>query len=197
MKVLFQSLVSLFLLISTEGFGATENSSVSVEDRIHALEETVEKLDVQVGLLKERTKILAGRTLISYLNTTYLQTEFHLLFPRGPTFTYPTDTGLGVCVGLGHYFLRNHAAEFNLDWNLYPAANALYRYEWRNRKNTINLGPIVGLKLKLGSQKPLDKYLDPREDLKSVYGIVGLGVGLPVGFSILQTQLLAFFNQHL
>jgi hypothetical protein len=53
------------------------------------------------------------------------------------------------------------------------------------------------LKAKLSDQKPLDKYLDPREELKSVYGVVGIGAGFPLGLSLVQSEILAFFNQQL
>jgi hypothetical protein len=184
------------LLISGMAF-SKESRNSQLEDRIRALEEAVEKLDVRLGLLNERSNVIAGRTQISYLDATYVKTGFHVLFPRGSTFNFSTDTGLGVFAGVGHYFGRNHVVDISLDWDLFPAATVQYRYEWRNTNQTINIGPIVGVKTKLATQRPLDNYLDARENLKSIYGVVGVGAGLPVGLSLVQTEILAYFNRQL
>jgi len=197
MKLTCHVLTALAFILVSKPVQSKENPGANIENRIRSLEEAVEKLDVRLGLLSERSNLIAGRTLVSYLDATYLQTGVHLLFPRGSSFSYSTDTGLGIYAGLGRYFGRNHAVDVNLDWDFFPAATVQYRYEWRNQNQTINLGPIVGVKLKLANQKPLDNYLDSREDLKSIYGVVGVGAGLPVGVSIVQTQILAFFNKQL
>jgi len=197
MNSLILRLASLVILLSSGFAVSKETGSSKLEERVRSLEEAVEKLDVQLGLLNERTQVIAGRTLISYLDATYIRTGFHVLFPRGSTFNYATDTGLGVFAGAGRYFGRNHGVDFTLDWDLYPSANLHYRYEWRNKNQTINIGPIVGAKIKISNQRPLDNYLDAKEELKSIYGIVGVGAGFPVGLSLVQTEILAVFNRQL
>jgi hypothetical protein len=197
MILLILRCLSLVILIFSGLAFSKESRNPQIEDRIRALEEAVEKLDVRLGLLNERSNVIAGRTQISYLDATYVKTGFHVLFPRGSTFNYPTDTGLGVFAGVGHYFGRNHVVDVSLDWDLFPAATVQYRYEWRNKDQTINIGPIVGVKTKLATQRPLDNYLDARENLKSIYGVVGVGAGFPVGLSLVQTEILAYFNRQL
>lgn len=195
LKIVF--LVLVLSAIVKPAFSKEAISASALENRVRNLEEAIEKLDVRLGLLSERSNLIAGRTLISYLDATYLQTGLHLIFPRGSTFSYSTDTGLGLYAGIGHYFGRNHALDINLDWDFYPAATLQYRYELRNQNQTINFGPIIGAKIKLANQRPLDNYLDSREGLKSVYGVVGVAAGLPVGLSVVQTQILALFNHQL
>lgn len=190
--------VVLFHLTSLVAIAETKTKTTSdLEKRIKTLEEEVEKLDVKIGILSERSNLLAERTQISFLNANYLRTGMTLIFPRGSTFSFPTDTGLGVFVGGGHYFGRSHVVDGSFDWDLYPALTLRYRYEWRNTNATLNMGPIIGVKAKLSNQKPLDKYLDSREELKAIYGVVGLGAGFPLGLSLVQTEILAFFNQQL
>lgn len=197
MKSSWLRCLSLVILIFSGEVFSKESRNAQIEERLRALEEAVEKLDVRLGLLNERSNIIAGRTQISYLDATYVKTGFHALFPRGSTFSFPTDTGLGVFAGVGHYFGRNHAVDVSLDWDLYPAVTLQYRYEWRNKDQTINIGPIVGVKTKLATQRPLDNYLDARENLKSIYGVAGVGAGFPVGLSLVQTEILAYFNRQL
>jgi len=189
-----KKLLILLVLLQVSPWAAFAET---VEKRIKRLEEEVEKLDLKIGLLTERSNLLAERTQISFLNASYIKTGLTLLFPRGANFSYSTDTGLGVFVGGGHYFGRNHVLDGSFDWDLYPALTLRYRYEWRNKNETLNIGPVIGLKAKLSDQKPLDKYLDPREELKSIYGVVGIGAGFPLGLSLVQTEILAFFNQQL
>ncbi|NBX93370.1 MAG: hypothetical protein EBQ85_09095 [Proteobacteria bacterium] len=188
----------LGLFFST-GLPATPKrpQTVSAEENIKKLESRIEQLETKVDLLSERSNLLAERTLIAFLNASYLKTGFNILFPRGSTFSFPTDTGLGVFVGGGHYFGRNHVVDGSFDWDLYPSLTLRYRYEWRNDNATLNLGPIVGVKIKLANQKPLDNFLDNRESLQSFYGVVGLGAGFPLGLSVVHSELLALFNQQL
>lgn len=192
-------LLWIILLIPNWVFSepAKQKSDVSVEQRIRSLEEAVEKLDLRLGVLSEKSNLIAGRTVISYLDAVYLRTGLNLLFPRRSTFSFPTDTGLGMYVGAGKYFGRNHVLDGGLDWDFYPAVSLRYRYEWRNQQGTVNVGPVAGLKVRLAQQRPLDNYLDSREELKAVYGVVGISAGFPLGLSVLQSEVLAFFNQQL
>jgi len=167
-----------------------------LEKRVRLLEENVEKLEVQVGMLTERSNLIAGRTLISFLDAWYLRTGLLLLFPKASTFKLRTDTGLGIYMGGGKYFGRNHVVDGGLDWDVFPSLTVRYRYEWRNKNQTLNLGPIVGLKTRIARQNPLDNFFDPSEQLNSVYGIAGIGAGFPVGLSIVQTEVLAYFNKQ-
>lgn len=167
-----------------------------LEKRVKLLEETVEKLEVQVGVLNERSNLIAGRTQISFLDAWYLRTGLLLLFPKSSTFSLRTDTGLGIFMGAGRYLGRNHVVDGGLDWDLYPSATLRYRYEWRNKNQTVNLAPILGIKTRIARQNPLDNFYDPAENLKGVYGIVGIGAGFPVGLTIVQAEVLTYLNRQ-
>lgn len=189
----------LLLFFCQGGWSETSNrnSGGNTEQRLKALEEAVEKLDVKLGLLSEKSNVIAGRTVISYLDAFYIRTGLNLLFPRGSTFSFPTDTGLGVHFGAGKYWGRHHVVDAGFDWDLYPALSVRYRYEWRNNQATVNLGPVIGFKARIARQRPLDNYLDSREELKPIYGVAGLSAGFPLGLSVMQTEVLAFFNHQL
>lgn len=168
----------------------------SLDERVKKIEEDLEKLDFKVGLLEEKSQVIAGKTQIAYTNAWYFRTGLNLLFPRGSTFTYATDTGLGVFVGVGKYLERNFVFDSTFDWNLYPAISLRFRYEWKNEKQTLNLGPVLGMKLRLAKQRPLDNFIDSREELRGILLQGGLGAGFPLGLSVVQTELLAEFNRQ-
>lgn len=184
---------TLFLIGLFCGIGLADTK---LEKRVRALEESIEKLEIQIGMLNERSNLIAGRTLISFLDSWYLRTGLLLLFPKSSTFNLRTDTGLGIFMGAGKYLGRNHVVDGAVDWDIYPSATVRYRYEWRNKNQTLNLGPIIGVKTRIARQNPLDNFFDPSENLKSIYGIVGLGAGFPVGLTIVQTEVLGYFNRQ-
>lgn len=171
-------------------------SAQSLDERVKKIEADLEKLDFKVGLLEEKSQVIAGRTQIAYTNAWYFRTGLNLLFPRGSTFTYATDTGLGVFVGAGKYLERNFVFDSTFDWNLYPALSVRFRYEWKNEKQTLNMGPILGMKLRLSKQRPLDNFIDSREELRGILLQGGLGAGFPLGLSVVQTEILAEFNRQ-
>lgn len=168
----------------------------STQAKIKALEEKMKNLEKKIEILSERSSLLVDKNIGTYQDRSYFRTGLNLIFPRGSTFSYSTDTGIGVYAGFGHYLKENHIVEAGLDWDLYPALNLRYRWEWQNKSNTLHLGPVVGVKFRLAHQKPLDNYLDSREDLQGAYGIFGFSAGHPLGFSMVQTEVLAFFNRQ-
>ena len=183
-----------FVILGTLcGLGYTD---APLENRVRALEESVEKLELQVGILNKRSELLAERTQISFLDSWHLRTGLTLIFPKASTFNFRTDTGLGIYLGAGRYIGRNHVVDGGLEWDLYPSAILRYRYEWRNKSQTLNLGPIIGVKTRVVRKKPLDNFFDPSEDLQSTYGVLGLGAGFPVGLTIVQSEVLGYFNKH-
>lgn len=184
---------TLFLLGFLCSLGLADSK---LEKRVKVLEESMEKLEIQLGMLNERSNLIAGRTLISFLDSWYLRTGLLLLFPKSSTFKLRSDTGLGIFMGAGKYFGRNHILDGGLDWDVYPSATVRYRYEWRNKNQTLNLGPIVGVKARIARQNPLDNFFDPAENLQGTYGVVGLGAGFPVGLTIVQTEVLGYFNRQ-
>lgn len=165
-------------------------------EQITNLEERLTDVEKKIEVLGERENLLVARTMGIYKGSYYVRTGATVLFPRSSTFSKKTDTGLGVLVGIGKYVEEQHVAEAGINWELYPALALRYRFEWRNKSNTLNLGPILGFQVRLLDRDPLDKYLDPNEELKSVYGIIGIAAGHPIGLSILQTEVLAYFNQQ-
>jgi len=186
---------NLRLVLFVTLLGLKMGFAQGLEDRVKKLEEDFEKLDFKVGLLEEKSQLIAGRTQIAYTNAWYVRTGLNLLFPRGSTFTYPVDTGLGVFVGIGKYLERNIVFDSTLDWNVYPAIAFRFRYEWKNEKQTFNIGPLLGMKLRLADQRPLDNFINPKEELRGVFLQGGLGAGFPLGLSVVQTEILAEFNQ--
>jgi len=178
-------------------FSLTALAADPLTERVKKLEEDLEKLDLKVGLLEEKSQIIASRTQISYSNAWYLRTGLNLLFPRSSTFTYSTDTGLGLFVGGGKYLNKNLVLDSSFDWNLYPALSLRVRYEWRNEKQTLNLGPVFGMKVRLAKQRPLDNFIDSKEELQGFMALGGVGAGFPLGLSIVQTEILAELNKQL
>lgn len=164
--------------------------------RLKKIEDSFSDLNKKLDVLGERANMLAARTMGNYKGATYVRLGMTVLFPRASTFNLKTDTGLGVFAGVGKYFEEQHLGEAGINWDFYPALTVRYRFEWRNKSNTLNLGPILGVQLKLLNRDPLDKYLDPAEELKSIYGVIGIAAGHPIGLSLLQTELLAYFNQQ-
>lgn len=177
--------------------GATTAGAASnVDERLNRIEESIEKLDARVAILSERSQLMIQRTTLGYLNKTYFKAGLSLLFPRARTFQYTTDTGLGVFLGAGRYFGRNHVVDASLDWDLYPGASLRYRYEWRGINSNVTFGPIIGLKARLFDAKPLDKFLDANEDLQTVFGIAGIAIAVPTGLSVIHTEVTAFVNRQ-
>lgn len=170
--------------------------AADMEKRLQRLETELEKLDTRVAILSERSNLMIQRTTLSFLNTTYYKAGLSLLFPRARTFNYTTDTGLGVFVGAGRYFGRNHVVDLSLDWDLYPGASFRYRYEWRGNTSNVTFSPVLGVKAKLLNAKPLDKFLDSNEELQSLFGIAGVAIAIPTGLSVIHTEIAAFLNRQ-
>ena len=171
-------------------------ASETVNDRLDRLEKAVDQLDVKLGLLSERSNLMIQKTMIAFPKSTYLIGSLSLLLPRQRSFSYATDMGLGISVGVGHYFDKHHVVQGNLDWDLYPGFSARYRYEWRGSSSNVSFGPVVGVKTRLFAGRPMDNFLDSREDVDKFFGILGGFVSLPVGLSILHTELALFLNKQ-
>lgn len=187
-----RTLFVIFLLIPGLVYAQDQTPTIPT-----SVEKKLDDLDVRLGILEEKSKLMAGRTQVSYLDAWFLRTGLDLIFPRASTFNYRTDTGLGIFVGIGKYMGRKFSVDTAFDWNLYPAVSFRIRYEWHNQRQTLNLGPLIGVKFRVADRRPLDNFMSPDEDLKGTLFKLGVGAGFPLGLSIVQSELFAEFNQQL
>lgn len=161
-----------------------------LEPRIQKLEESLDRIDAEVEILKIQSKLVIQRMNLNYANQTYFRLGLSVLLPRSRTFGFQTDTGLGGLLGIGQYFGRNHIAELNLNWDLYPAVELRYRYEWHKLSPLISFGPIIGYRMKAAGMRPFDNFLANPDAVDARFFVIGMSMTFPLNQSVIGAEML-------
>jgi hypothetical protein len=156
----------------------------------------VEQIHSELEVMKAQNKMVIQKTYMGYLNETYAKMGLSLLLPRRRTFSFNTDTGLGLFIGMGQYFGRNHVADLSLDWDIYPSLTVRYRYEFHQASPAITYGPVIGYKIKAASMKPLDNFIEDADSLKTSFFLLGMIVGIPMNRALVTMEFLFLTNQQ-
>lgn len=164
--------------------------------RIDKLEETVDRLDAELEIIKEQNRLVIQRTTLGFRDQFYLKLGVEVSLPRPRTFEFDTDTGTGVSVGLGRYLGRHNVVELSLDYDIFPSATLRYRFEFQSAMPSLTWGPVVGMKARLAKVSPFDSSISRPEDLKSIYWLVGGMAGFPIARSLLSIEAVYLTNQQ-
>lgn len=160
------------------------------------VEAAVDKINAEIDVIKTQSKMVVQKAYVGFLNETYAKVGLSLLLPRRRTFAFNTDTGLGLFIGMGQYFGRNHVADLSLDWDIYPSLTVRYRYEFHQAAPAITFGPVIGYKIKAASMKPLDNFIEDSDGLKSSFFLMGIMAGIPMNRALLTMEFLFLTNQQ-
>ncbi len=173
--------------------GKPSKKSVDILTR---LENRLDLLEGEMEVMREQHKMVIHQTQIAFRDQTYVRVGGAIVMPRSRTFPFRTDSGLGVFGGMGTYFGTHHVLDFALQWDVYPAFNLQYRFEFHNEAPQITWGPVFGVKVKFADIKPFDNFLDRPEDVKPLFLEVGGMVGFSLSRSMLAVQILYLTNQQ-
>ncbi|MEZ4751688.1 MAG: hypothetical protein R3B54_14000 [Bdellovibrionota bacterium] len=186
----------LLVLLSAPSFARSRDRkpAADVEQRLAKIEDTLERMEGEMEILKTQSRLVIRRTTVSFLNAWYLKGNLSILVPRSSGFTSTTDTGLGAHIGIGKYFGRNHVFDLSIDWDLYPAATLRYRLEFHNNAPTISLAPVIGVKQKLLNVRPFDNFIGNPNEVKPTFFVVGAYLGVPMSKSVLSAEFNALIN---
>ena len=165
-------------------------------DDFDDLEDRMDKLEGEMEIMREQHKMMIHRTNVGFLDQFYGRVGATIIMPRSRTFPFRADSGLGVFAGIGNYFGRHSVLDFSIDWDIYPAFNLQFRYEFHNDAPQITWGPVIGVKVKFADIKPFDDFLDKPEQVKPLFMEVGGIIGFPLSRSLLTLQLLYLTNQQ-
>lgn len=169
---------------------------LTLEGRLDKFEDILERLEGEVEILKAQNRMVIQRTTLSFADQFYFKGGVSLLIPRARTFPFTVDTGLGAFVGVGKYFHRNHVFDLGLEWDLYPSASLKYRYEIHLSSPLMNLGPIIGYKLRLANLRPFDNFLEQPLETQGSFYLVGAHLGFPMSRSVVGLEALYLFNSQ-
>ena len=157
--------------------------------RIKKLEDQVNELEAEVGILTSQTRIMIERGVFSPRDSSYFKAGFNLLLPRNTSFNFSTDSGIGAFVGVGRYLGSRHILELRLDWDIFVGATLTYRFEIKTNGG-LSFGPQFGIKQKIFNVEPFDNFISKPTLLRKTFYIVGVGAGIPIsGSSLIQTDL--------
>lgn len=167
-----------------------------LQSKYITLQESLDRLDAEFDILREQSRLTIQRTNIGFRNQLYLRLGTAIVIPRPRTFNFQTDTGIGVFLGIGKYFGKQHVLELSLDWDLYPAATFRYHYQFQSSLPAFVWGPMLGIKSKIASMSPPDNFLADPGAVKSTFWCVGGLVGFPIARSIVSIEFLYLTNQQ-
>lgn len=171
-------------------------ANVDVGARIEALEESVDRLDAAIEILREQNKLVIQRTTLGFRDQFYVKLGISIVLPRPRTFSFQTETGFGAYLGLGKYFGRSHVIEGAAEWDIYPSLALRYRYEFQSAMPALTWGPLIGIKGRVINAGPLDGSISNPDELKSMYWMVGGVVGFPISRSLFSVEFLYLINQQ-
>lgn len=167
-----------------------------LESKYAALQESLDRLDAELDILREQSRLTIQRTNIGFRNQLYLRLGTAIVSPRPRTFNFPTDTGIGVFLGFGKYFGKQHVLELSLDWELYLATTFRYHYQFQSSFPVFVWGPVLGIKTKIANVSPPDNFLADPGAVKSAFWCVGGLLGFPIARSLVSFEFLYLANRQ-
>lgn len=165
----------------------------SPQERIDSLEERVKKLEAETDELRQ-TQLDSNIRIHDFSGIVYLKGGLELLFPQQSTFTYATDSGLGVTFGGGAYLTHDHVVDVSFQWDVHLAAALRYRYEIHSPKNFFSWGPTGGVRAKIASVRPFDNFVQPTEVIQSVFMMAGAFASLTIPGGQIFFEVVYSFN---
>jgi len=150
--------------------------------RLKTLEETHERLAAELDVTTVQWKMMVERSGISFRNRFFVKGGFSLITARRSTFNFNvTGYGIGLLAGLGRYIGRSNVIELELSSDAMLAVALRYRFELQLESPKISIGPVIGIRQRLGRTFVDDQYLEKPTELKDWYATIGGVLGVPVG----------------
>ena len=173
---------------ASEFLSATEGQEI--KERVRHTEGLLEKMEAEMDVLREQSKLVIQRTQLGFLDQFYARVGMTLINPRIRTLSFRADPGVGALAGIGHYIGRNHVIELSFNWDLYPALTLCYRLEFHNATPPITWGPVIGYKTKAFDAQPFDNFMDSPDQVLNSFFVFGGIIGFPMGRALLSVELL-------
>lgn len=167
-------------------------SGPDFNERLQSLEQTVERLEAELEILRTQSTMVIRSTQLSFLNATYIKTGLSLVLPRASTFNFFTDTGLGLSGGIGQYLGRNNVLELGIDWDVFLGLTFRYRYEFHTSLTGLSYGPVIGYKTRIADLDPFDHFLDRDGEIRKSFWLLGGYFGVPVGAGAMVSMELTY-----
>ena len=125
-----------------------------------------------------------------YKNSFFMSFSGTILRPIRRQFTFTSDTGLGVGMGIGKYLGENNSIELQVDHDLYLSGTLKYRLEYFPKRPRMSLGIVLGYKRELVALSRLDQFIANNEVLAKGYLIYGLTIQLPMVYNGFRLEFL-------
>lgn len=167
-----------------------------VEKRLSDLEESIDRIEAELDVMRSQSKMVISQTQLSFLNRFYVKSGLGIILPRSRTFSQKTDTGLGAFFGIGQYFGRHSVGDIAFEWDIYPSLSVRYRFELHPETPKFTFGPLLGYKIRIASVGPWDNFIDSAESLKDSYAFFGAIIGFPMANSLLSLEFTYLFNDQ-
>ncbi len=184
----------MVLLFSPILLGVSSNTAI--EKRVGDLEESIDRIEAELDVVRSQSKMVINQTQLSFLNKFYLKSGLSIILPRSRTFSQRTDTGLGAFLGIGQYFGRHSVGDIAFEWDIYPSLSARYRFELHLENPKFTFGPLLGYKVRIANAGPWDNFIDSADSLKDSFAFFGVILGFPLSISLLTLEFNYLFNDQ-
>jgi len=119
----------------------------------------------------------------------YLDFSGLIFSPKSRVYDHPVDLGIGASIGVGKYINDYHTVSASVDYDIYIATSLKYLYDFNGDDPYFKIGPVFGIKNRIINTEPFDRFIDPREDIPSFYGIFGFYCVIPTIRHALKIEL--------